>query len=51
MTKARKVLTVEEVAERLRCSAATVRRHAEDWGGFKPKGARRWLFREDELVA
>jgi len=42
--------TVEEMAANMRVSVATIRRHAESLGGYKPPGFRRWLFRVNSAV-
>jgi len=47
------LLTVAEVASRLRLSQATVRRRAAEFGGFKVRGRGSWRFpaAEVELLA
>ena len=44
----KRMWTVEEAAAFLRKHPATVRRHAQDWGGKKLPGSRCWLFDPDK---
>lgn len=43
-------LTVEQVAQRLHCSAYTVRKHISEGNLRASKVAKRWLVSEDDLA-
>jgi predicted DNA-binding transcriptional regulator AlpA len=45
-----RMLTVEEVAERLRCSTKSIYRRAKDFPFARRNGARAWIFSEQGLT-